>query len=156
MVNEENPYLWVRQASYMPILVLGGEEGTAEMLELGADAYMTKPLDLNELVARVKSLLRRKPKDSWPGGNPKEVIKDCLNKGGSDLDGLTPIEFRLASCLVLNKGRLLGYSRIIREVWGGREVSRKTLQFYIRCLRRKLANINIFGMRGIGYCFSGR
>jgi len=61
LVKGEEPVLYFRQASYLLILVLGDDEETTEMLELGADAYMTKPPSLSELVARVRALLRRKP-----------------------------------------------------------------------------------------------
>jgi len=155
MVNGEDPYLRIRQASYLPIIVLGSQEEAAEMLELGADAYIPKPPSLSELVARVRALLRRKPRYDLPGDNPKPEIENRLPKGGNGLNGLTPTEFRLASCLILNKGRLLGYPRLISEVWGGKEVSLDNLHFYIRRLRSKLGNIGVFGLRGIGYCFSG-
>ena len=155
IVNEEDPYLQIRQASYMPIIVLGSKEEVAETLELGADAYMTKPPDLDELVARVNSLLRRKQKSNLPGGSPEPEIKNYLNKEGDNSNGLTPTEFRLASCLALNEGRLLDYRHLISEVWGGREVSRDTLHFHMRSLKTKLADVGIFQMRGIGYCLSG-
>jgi len=125
-----------------------------EILELGADAYMTKPPSLSELVARVHALLRRKPRCHPPGDNPGPDIENHLSDGGNDSDGLTPTEYRLASCLILNKGRLLGYSQLISEVWGGKEVSLNTLHFYMRRLRRKLGNGGIFMLRGVGYSFS--
>ena len=59
-VNGEELCSRVREVSYLPIIVLGSEEEAAEeMLEVGADAYILKPLNLAELVARVRSLLRR-------------------------------------------------------------------------------------------------
>ena len=148
MVNREDPCLRIRQASYLPIIVLGSEEEAAETLELGADAYMTKPPSLIELVARVHSLLRRKPRYDPPGDNPKLEIENHLPKGGNGSNGLTPTEFRLASCLTLNEGILLGYPRLIDEVWRGKEMSLDTLHFYIRRLRSKLANDMISGLRG--------
>jgi len=154
MVNGEDPCLRMRQASYLPIIVLGNDEEAAEILELGADAYMTNPPSLRELVARVRALLRRKPRADPPAGNPESEIKNRLDNGGDGSNGLTSTEFRLASCLVLNKGRLLGYPRLISEVWGGKEVSLDTLHFYIRRLRSKLANVGIFGLRGVGYRLS--
>ena len=59
MVNGEDVYLCLRQASYLPIIVVGEEEGAVEPLERGADAYMTRPPCLGELLARVQTLLRR-------------------------------------------------------------------------------------------------
>ena len=154
MVNEEDPCLRLRQASYLPIIVLGNQEEAAEVLELGVDAYMMKPPSLIELVARVNSLLRRKPRVGPPGGNPAPEVKNYLIEEGVDLNGLTPTEFRLASCLALKKGRLVDYPHIISEVWGGREVSRDTLHFHMRRLQRQLANVGIFMLRGEGYIFS--
>jgi len=155
MIDGEDLCLRIREAAYLPIIVLGSQEEAAEVLELGADAYMKKPPSLSELVARVHALLRRKPRPDPMEENIRSEIGSMLPKGGNGLDGLTPTEFRLASCLMLNKGRLLGYPRLISEVWGGKEISLDTLHFYVRRLCRKLANINIFGLRGVGYCFSG-
>lgn len=66
MVNGEDACLRIRQASYLPILVLGSEEEAVETLELGIDAFLTKPLSTNELVARVHALLRRKMRPPPP------------------------------------------------------------------------------------------
>ncbi len=115
---------------------------------------MTKPANHIELVARVRGLLRRKPRYDQPGDNPRLEIQKHLPKERDVLNGLTPTEFRLASCLILNKGRSLGYARLISEVWGGKEISRDTLHFYVHHLRRKLANVSIFGLRGVGYRLS--
>jgi two-component system KDP operon response regulator KdpE len=60
MLNGEDACLRIRQACYLPILVLGDEEEAVETLELGVDAYLTKPLSVSELVARVHALLRRR------------------------------------------------------------------------------------------------
>lgn len=155
MVDGEDPCLRIRQASYLPILVIGSNEGAAETLELGADAYMTKPPSLSELVARVHSLLRRKPRPDPPRDNPKREIENDPPDNGNGANYLTATEFRLASCLLFNRGKLLGYPRLISDVWGGKEVTLDTLHFYIRRLRAKLANLNIFGIRGVGYYLSG-
>ena len=149
IVNGGDPYIRMRQLSYLPVIALGNQEEAAETLELGADAYMTKPLDINELVARVSSLLRRKRRNGPPGGSPVSKIRKHIDKGK-----LTPTELRLASCLVLNKGKLLEYRHLINEVWGGKALAIATLHFYIHRLQQKLANGNIFMIRGVGYCFS--
>jgi len=154
-LNGEEPVFHFRQICYLPILAIGSREEAAETLELGADAYITKPPSPDELVARVRALLRRKTRCDPPGGDPKVEIEKRLQKGGNGSKGLTPTEFRLASCLILNKDRLLGYPRLISVVWGGKKVSPDTLHFYVRRLRSKLGNIGVFGLRGIGYCLSG-
>ena len=155
MVSGEDPCLRIRQASYLPIIVLGSREEAAETLELGADAYITKPLSLSELVARVQALLRRKARHDPLRNNPRPEIGNYPDNGGDGSNGITPTEFRLASFRLLDRGRLLGYARLIGEVWGRKEVSVDTLHFYMRRLRSKLANVSIFGLRGVGYCFSG-
>jgi len=157
----EDAFIRVRQASYLPIIVLGSYEDAAESLEIGADAFMTKPPSLRELVARVRNLLKRKPKfDSRNQGGPGMNIDTLKNNSSaqdnSGLGYLTATEFRLASCLVLNKDKLLDYSRIIKEVWGGNKVTHDTLHYYIRRLRKKLQlffsnPIKIINYRGVGY-----
>ena len=86
MVNGEELCLRIRQASYLPIIILGsGIEGEAvKMLNLCADAYVTKP-NLGELLARIRSLLRRKPRDDSPQDNPGAEIRIDLPKGGIEV-----------------------------------------------------------------------
>jgi two-component system response regulator ArlR len=155
MIDGEDACLRIRQASYLPIIVMGSRSEAAEMLELGADAYMEKPPSLSELVARVHVLLRRKPTLSPPTGSAGEEAGDGSQEDGNGHNGLTSTEFRLASCLMHNRGRLLDYSEIIRGVWGGKKVSLDTLHFYMRRLRQKLAGGGISMFRGVGYCFNG-
>ncbi len=59
-LNEEYPYSRIRQASYVPIIAIGGDKDPAQTLEFGADAYISTPPDQRELAARVRALLRRK------------------------------------------------------------------------------------------------
>ena len=156
MEDGEDAYLRIRQASYLPIIVVGGRGGAAEMLESGADAYVIRPLSLGELVARVRALLRRKPGPGPPGGSDVgEIQERPRGNGEDDLNGLTPTESRLSSCLLYNRGRLLGYSEIIKQVWGNKKVSLDNLHFYMRRLRQKLFNGGISMFRGAGYCYSG-
>ena len=156
----EDACIRIRQASYLPIIVLGSYEDAAESLEIGADAFMTKPPSLRELVARVKNLLKRKPKfdnrNQGPGVNIDILKNNSSGQDDSSLGYLTATEFRLASCLVLNKDKLLDYSRLIKEVWGGNKVTHDTLHYYIRRLRKKLQiffynPIKIINYRGVGY-----
>ena len=80
VINGEDPCLRVRQASYLPIIILGGIYNAVEALELGADAYMNKPPSREELVARVNALLRRRPADS---GISMFVSDDGFLSGGA-------------------------------------------------------------------------
>ena len=153
MVNGEDPLLRVRQASYLPIIVLGSKEKTVEALESGVDAYMTKPLSSRELVARVRVLLRRRLRHDPTGEDCESEIKNYLTEGEDCPQAFTPTESRLASYFIFNKGRVLSYPQIIGGVWGSKRIKTDTLHFYVRQLRRKLKNISIFGVRGVGYCF---
>ena len=157
--HEEDPYLRVRKASYLPIIVVGRKEYAAELLELGADAYMAREPDLSELVARVRAILRRKmwlaKSERNSGANEQENMMDSNNGNGANY--LTSTEFHLATFLVLNKGKLLDYQQLIGEVWGVKGVSIDTLHFYMRRLRQKLQAyfpypIDIFNYQGVGYC----
>ncbi len=152
-VDGEDACLRLRQASYLPLIAIGTREEVVEMLELGADACIIRPLSGREVVARVHLVLRKR-KGNRPGGGGRPGIDRYL-PGEDDSDGLSPTEYRLCSCLLSNEGRLLGYPQLITGVWGGKRVSVDTLHFYIRRLRRKLANFNISGVRGVGYGFIG-
>lgn|GEM_PF-2241901 len=171
MVNGEDAYMRVRQASYLPIIVLGNRGEAAEALELGADAFMIKPPNLIELVARVHRLLERKPRFVTMRNHSRLNMRDNLTRetthepnreeaspgeDGGGLSSLSAIEFRLASCLVLSKGRLLKYPWLIHEVWGEKDVSLETLHSHMRSLREKLQafipnRIRIINHRGVGY-----
>jgi two-component system response regulator ArlR len=154
-INGEDACQRIRQASYLPLIALGSQDDVAEALELGADAYIVKPTNGREVVARVHSLLRRRESDDPPGGCVRPGIERVLPGESEGRKGLSATECRLGSCLLSNEGRLLGYPQLITEVWGGKEVSVDTLHFYIRRLRRKLSKFYIFGVRGTGYGFSG-
>lgn len=154
-VNGEDACQRLRQASYLPLIAIGSREQVVEMLELGMDACMVWPPSGREVVARVQALLRRRGSDDPPESMAGPGIERYLPGRGNGTNGLTPTECRLGSCLLSHEGRLLDYPQLITEVWGGKEVSRATLHFYIRRLRRKLADFNIFGVRGVGYGFFG-
>lgn len=88
IVNDEDACLRIRQASYLPIIVLGSEEEEVETLELGVDAYITKPPSLSELVARVHSLLRRKRRDYPPADSSKPYIENRPPNEGNGFNKL--------------------------------------------------------------------
>ena len=155
-VNGEDIYLRIRQASYLPIIVLGSQAEAAETLEYGADAYMTKPTNHFELIPRVRGLLRRKPRYDPLDNAGLETKDGLMEKEGntSGPNGLTLTEFRLACCLVISRGKLLDYQQLTNDVWGGKGVTLDTLHFYMRQLRHKLHHFfpcRIVNHRGVGY-----
>jgi DNA-binding response OmpR family regulator len=162
-INGEELCSKMRQVSLLPIIVIGNsQEGShgVRLLEAGADAYMSTPPDLVELVARVRSLLRRTKEPEGPsaGGDPGGNLFGRTAKRGNS-GGLTFIKFHLLSCLRLNEGRLIRYPQLMAGVWGEKQVSRDCLKFYVRRLRQKLQGFltyRIVNWRGVGYRLGAR
>ncbi len=114
----------LRTVSDIPIVVLSvkdEEKAVVEALDAGVDDYITKPFGADELVARIRSVLRRAPARE----------KDIIQTGGFNLDiaghkatlngevlKLTPKEFDLLVCFVKNPERVLTHSQLLRAVWG--------------------------------------
>jgi two-component system KDP operon response regulator KdpE len=115
----------VRRWSQLPILVLsaiGDEREKVRALDAGADDYVTKPFGTDELLARLRALLRRSATD---GGSPVIEVGELaidlsdrrVTRAGADVH-LTPIEFDLVRVLAQNQGRLVTHRQLLREVWG--------------------------------------
>ena len=138
----------IRTSSPVPILVLSarGEEDTkVRALDLGADDYLTKPFGIDELLARVRALLRRSPSGAADGDGPLEVGDLLLNanaheirRHGVPLD-LTPREFDVLAYLMRYTGRVVTHRVLLNAVWGP-EYGRETqyLRVFINRLRRKI------------------
>ncbi len=148
--------------SEVPIIFLTARDTTADKvrgLTIGGDDYMTKPFSVEELVARVRTVLRRaglaeeSPRLGFEGleldQDTREVFRD-----GEPAD-LTDTEFRLLRYLLLNPKRVLTRSQILDHVWrydfGG---DGQVLETYISYLRRKIDRSDrplIHTIRGVGY-----
>jgi len=161
----------LRDMCDVPIIMLtalGSPEHVVRGLELGADAYLVKPVVVEELVARVRALLRRASGPNFyrhhlaPDLRYDQLMIDYSNRSVS-VDGkpvsLTPLEFRLLSVLAKHPGRMLPHSYLLREVWGPEYIGDiGTLRGYISSLRQKIeANPSqpslITNEWGIGYRF---
>jgi two-component system, OmpR family, KDP operon response regulator KdpE len=115
----------VRGWSRLPIIVLsavGDEREKVRALDAGADDYVTKPFGTEELLARLRAVLRRTAGE--PGSARVELGQLVIDLGrrevtrsGSDVH-LTPIEFDLLRVLAENVGRLVTQRQLLREVWG--------------------------------------
>ncbi len=134
-----------RTWSDLPIIVLsarGDERDKVRALDLGADDYLTKPFGMEELLARVRAVLRRRPVAPAAatafGDVTIDVARHVVTKNGIEVH-LTPTEFDLLRVLAANMGRVLTHRQLLERVWGGYAAENsQQLRVYINYLRRKL------------------
>ena len=149
----------VRRAGVtLPVLVLTARDAVPDRikgLDTGADDYVVKPVDLDELAARLRALVRR------AAGQPQEL----LQAGGLQLDPaartvqrdgepvlLSTREFDLLQALMLNAGRVLSREQLEQHLYSwGREVDSNAVEVHIHHLRKKLGADCIQTVRGVGY-----
>ncbi|POM23819.1 KDP operon transcriptional regulatory protein KdpE [Actinomadura rubteroloni] len=131
----------------VPIIVLSGRAGSrdkVEALEAGADDYVTKPFNMDELVARIRAVTRRAgPEDSVRVVAVGAWSVDLADKTATGADGsalrLTPTEWHLLELLLRNPGKLIGQRQLLTSVWGpGYVKETHYLRQYMAQLRRKL------------------
>jgi two-component system, OmpR family, KDP operon response regulator KdpE len=135
----------LREWSQVPILVLsavGDERDKVAALDAGADDYVTKPFGIDELLARLRAMLRRATPVAEPviaiGDLQIDLEKRAVYRNG-ELIQLTPHEFGLMRLLALNEGKLLTHRTILREVWGpAYQAESHYLHVYVSQLRRKI------------------
>ena len=161
----------IRTKSRVPIIMVtakGSEIDTVVGLEVGADDYVTKPYRLRELVARMRAVLRRVPKEvaSASAGEVLQVGDVCLDPERHevlvhDVPVSLPLkEFELLELLLANAGRVLTRETLIDRVWGPHYVGdTKTLDVHIKRLRSKIEDdpanpARITTIRGLGYKFT--
>lgn len=137
----------IRASSTVPIIVLsalGEETRKVEALELGADDYMTKPFGMEELLARIRSLLRRAA--GAHGAQPVFVTGGlCVNFDRREVRvdqkpvRLTPTEYDLLKYLIEHAGKVLTHRMLLQAVWGQAYVDQaQYLRVFIGQLRKKL------------------
>jgi len=156
----------LREWTTIPIIVLsavGEEEQKVAALEAGADDYVTKPFGSRELVARLQAALRRAtPALDEPvlraDGLELDVAAHRVRRDGEEVR-LTPIEYKLLSVLMSNRGRLMTHRMLLTEVWGSAYAEdTATLRTHIANLRRKIepagdGQRHIRTDAGVGYRF---
>lgn len=136
----------LRGWTQVPILVVSGRTESwdkVEALDAGADDYVTKPFQADELLARIRALTRRTPE---PGGEPVvafgRVVVDLgahlVTREGSPVR-LTPTEWKMLEVLIRNAGRLVTRETLLTEVWGPQYTTDTGyLRLYLSQLRKKL------------------
>lgn len=150
---------WRSEGRMMPVIILTARQGWTERVEginSGADDYLTKPFQMEELVARVRAVLRRTHGHASATLTAGLLALDTSQMRVS-VDGkaitLTPLEYRLVSYLVHHKGRVVPGGELREHVYGDEE-SREVnaIEALIVRVRRKLGTDVIETRRGHGYC----
>ena len=135
----------IRGAGLVPIIVLSirsDERGKVEALDLGADDYVSKPVGMDELNARVRAALRHRLQQEGAepifqsGDLAVDLVRRHITVKGVDVK-LSPKEYDLLRLLVMHAGKVLTHSHIMREVWGA-ATDVQYLRIYVRQLRHKL------------------
>jgi two-component system, OmpR family, KDP operon response regulator KdpE len=161
----------LREWSQVPIIMLsarGEEQDKVKCLDLGADDYVTKPFGTDELMARVRAVIRRTSgandltsPSSFANGELKiNFSQRQVMVSGKEVK-LTPTEYNLLRELVLNAGKVLTHSHILKKVWGAEYGDEKVyLHVFIGRLRKKIESdpanpAFIVSVPAVGYKFQG-
>ncbi|MBE7083015.1 MAG: response regulator transcription factor [Clostridiales bacterium] len=145
-----------------PVLMLSAKSEISDKIDglnLGADDYLTKPFSMEELIARIKALLRRKEAFT---GDILSFGDILLNRDTIELEcngkrvPLGKKEFQILEMLILNQGKSIDKDRFIEKIWGyDTDAEYNTIEVYVSFLRKKLASVKskteIKSIRGVGY-----
>ncbi|HKA14989.1 MAG TPA: response regulator transcription factor [Myxococcota bacterium] len=157
----------VRVWSRVPILVLSGRAAASEKvsaLDLGGSDYVVKPFHMQELLARVRALLRDRPRPREDaavhrvGALELDVARHRVRLAGSAVK-LSRKEFELLRVLMMHAGRVVTHKQLLGEIWGrGHENDVQYLRVYVAQLRHKLGDDPdrprfIANEQGVGYRF---
>jgi two-component system KDP operon response regulator KdpE len=137
----------VREFSAVPIIVLsakGSEVDKVSALDLGADDYVTKPFGMDELLARVRAVLRRSPASDADtsvlkvGDLSLDIPERRVVAAGAEVK-LTPKEFEILKYLMSNIGKVVTHRALLQAVWGSESTEQtEYLRVFINQLRRKI------------------
>jgi len=156
----------LRRWSTAPVLVLSARHSSSDKvdaLDAGADDYITKPFGLEELLARLRALLRRAPEATEPStvDTPEfsvDLGRRMVTRNGEPVK-LTPTEWSILELLVRNPGKLITQQQILASVWGpAYEKEANYLRVYMAQLQRKLEADtgnprHLLTEAGVGYRF---
>ena len=142
----------------LPVLIITARDAVSDRvagLDAGADDYLVKPFDLDELAARIRALLRRKSGRPAPLLEHQGVVLDPaahrVTQHGAEV-ALSPREFALLQLLMEHPGRVLSRAQLEERLYGwGEEVESNAIEVHVHGLRRKLGAQFILTVRGVGY-----
>ncbi len=149
---------WRKAGRVMPVLILTARDGWSQKVEgfkAGADDYMTKPFRIEELVIRLRALVRRAAGYAAPlitsGPLSFDAQLGTFEKDGLPLK-LTALEWRVLQCLMLRKDTTVDRSSLVERVYeGDADVDSNSIEVIIARLRRKIGHDMIATERGRGY-----
>lgn len=152
----------------LPIIMLtarGEESERVRGLATGADDYIVKPFSVPEVMARIRSLLRRMRPESvadslMRGDITLDRVKRRVSRGNRDI-ALSPTEFRLLEYLMQSPGRVFSRAQLLDRVWGdGGDIDERTVDVHVGRLRKSLSRGReadpLRTVRGTGYAFDER
>ncbi|WP_456446694.1 winged helix-turn-helix domain-containing protein, partial [Thiolapillus sp.] len=149
----------IRQRGVMaPVLILTARDAVSDRvggLDQGADDYLTKPFDLEELSARLRSLLRRGRESATPLLEQGQVVVDPasreVTRSGEKIN-LSMKEFTVLRYLLEHQGKVVSRDRLEQALYGwDTEIESNVLEVHIHKLRKKLGADFITTVRGVGY-----
>ena len=154
---------WRRSGITLPVVILSSrsdEAGIVQALEAGADDYIVKPFGMNELLARLRVVLRRRLQAEGQaplfkaGALQVDLVRRIVRLGEDEVH-LSPREYDILRVLVQHAGKVITHQHLMKAVWGG-AIDPQQLRVYVRQIRQKLGDtpeqpVYIRTETGVGY-----